>query len=75
MTRKTQSTRSSTALVASSVAEVPTASLHRRRSAVDVSEDADARLTGMTRSLDRRLLALNLQPMRPGNEFGYMKVA
>ena len=46
-----------------------------RRSAVDVQEDADAHLTGMTRSLDRRLLALNLQPMSPLAVVPYRKVA
>ena len=50
-------------------------SLYRRRNAVAVSEDEDARLNGMTRSLDRRLLALNLQPMPPTSEPKLMKVA
>ena len=49
--------------------------LHRKRSAVAVSEHEDARLTGMTRSLDRRLLALNLQPFTPTGKPGFMKVA
>jgi hypothetical protein len=39
-----------------------TASLPGRRSAIAMSEPEDAQLTGMTRSLDRRLLALNLKP-------------
>ena len=50
-------------------------SMQRMRSAVAFREDEDARLTGMTRSLDRRLLALNLQPVAPAGQFGYMKVA
>ena len=77
MSRK-NSTRSSMALVLSGRKDVSRGSasnLHRMRSAVDVSEDADAQLTGMTRSLDRRLLALNLQPVSPASEPGYMKVA
>lgn len=37
-------------------------SLHGRRNAVASSEPEDAHITGMTRSLDRRLLALNLKP-------------
>jgi len=32
--------------------------------ALSQTEDADAKLTGMTRSLDRRLLALNLPSQR-----------
>ena len=39
------------------------ASLPGRRSAIAMSEPEDAQLTGMTRSLDRRLLALNLKPV------------
>jgi hypothetical protein len=38
-------------------------SLHGRRIAVASAEPEDAQITGMTRSLDRRLLALNLRPM------------
>ncbi len=38
------------------------ATLHGRRKAVASAEPEDAHLTGMTRSLDRRLLALNLRP-------------
>ncbi len=37
-------------------------SLQGRRIAVASAEPEDAHLTGMTRSLDRRLLALNLRP-------------
>ena len=37
--------------------------LRKKRSAVASGEPEDAVITGMTRSLDRRLLALNLQPM------------
>jgi hypothetical protein len=37
-------------------------SLNGRRIAVASAEPEDAHLTGMTRSLDRRLLALNLRP-------------
>ena len=37
-------------------------SLHRRRSDVATHEPEDAEMTGMTRSLERRLLALNLPP-------------
>jgi len=39
------------------------ASLPGKRSAIAMSEPEDAQLTGMTRSLDRRLLALNLKPV------------
>ncbi|WP_156785150.1 hypothetical protein [Terriglobus roseus] len=39
------------------------ASLPGRRTAIAMSEPEDAQLTGMTRSLDRRLLALNLKPV------------
>jgi hypothetical protein len=35
--------------------------LLRRRNAIASNEPEDAHLTGMTRSLDRRLLALNLK--------------
>jgi hypothetical protein len=38
-------------------------SLPGRRNAVASSEPEDAHITGMTRSLDRRLLALNLKPV------------
>jgi len=38
-------------------------SMHGRRIAVASAEPEDAHLTGMTRSLDRRLLALNLRPV------------
>ena len=41
---------------------MPSASLHGRRSAIAKAEPDDVHLTGMTRSLDRRLLALNLKP-------------
>jgi hypothetical protein len=45
------------------------ATLHGKRNAIASSEPEDAHLTGMTRSLDRRLLALNLKPVAstPGN--------
>ena len=77
MSGKNQPMRKAMALVPSREKEVavPHASrFHRMRSAVDVLEDADAHLTGMTRSLDRRLQALNLQPS-PESRFNYMKVA
>jgi hypothetical protein len=37
--------------------------LMRRRNAIASAEPDDADITGMTRSLDRRLLALNLKPV------------
>ncbi len=49
--------------------------LHRLRNAVAFLEPEDAKLTGMTRSLDRRLLALNLQQMSPAGEPVIRKVA
>ena len=78
MPGKNQSMRAPLALVASSRPEVPAqsaSSLHGRRSAVARFEDEDAGITGMTRSLDRRLLALNLQPAPSASQLGYMKVA
>ena len=36
--------------------------LHARLAAVALCEPEDAQMTGMTRSLDRRLLALNVGP-------------
>ena len=52
------------AVMPSTLQRVPVASsLYLRRSALAVAEHEDARLNGMTRSLDRRLLALNLQPL------------
>lgn len=41
---------------------MPSTSFHGRRSAIASSEPDDVHLTGMSRSLDRRLLALNLKP-------------
>ena len=41
---------------------MPSSSLHGRRSAIAMAEPDDVHLTGMSRSLDRRLLALNLKP-------------
>jgi hypothetical protein len=78
MPRKNQSTRNVIALTPSTskyAAPNPESDLNKMRSAVASSEDADASLTGMTRSLNRRLLALNLQPMSPANQLGFMKVA
>jgi hypothetical protein len=37
--------------------------LQGRRNAITKAEPEDAKITGMTRSLDRRLLALNLKPV------------
>ncbi len=37
--------------------------LLQKRNAVASAEPEDAAMTGMTRSLDRRLLALNLRPV------------
>ena len=74
MPGKYQTTRNLFAFVPSSKKESSpetTSNLDQMRSAVASSEDADAHLTGMTRSLNRRLLALNLQP----SPLGYMKVA
>ena len=77
MSRKEQSMRDAIALVPSSKGILPQekSSLHEMRSALAISEHEDANLTGMTRSLDRRLLALNLQPVPPASESGCMKVA
>jgi hypothetical protein len=75
---KLQSMSSPMTLITSNQKEVPVQSastLRRKRSAVAVSEHEDACLTGMTKSLDRRLLALNLQPVPAASEFGFMKVA
>ena len=44
-------------------ANVLAGSLQMRRNAVASTEPEDAQITGMTRSLDRRLLALNLKPV------------
>ena len=78
MSRKVDSASSPMTLVPSTKKEVSAqvaTSLHHQRSAVAVSEHEAARLTGMTRSLDRRLLALNLQPFPPSGSAGFMKVA
>jgi hypothetical protein len=48
--------------------------LYGRRMAVASAEPEDAHLTGMTRSLDRRLLALNLRPVA-GASTSALKVA
>ncbi len=48
---------------ADAIAPMMAGTLHGRRIAVASAEPEDAYLTGMTRSLDRRLLALNLKPM------------
>jgi hypothetical protein len=50
-------------------------SLHGRRNAIDMKEHEDAHLTGMTRSLDRRLLALNLKPVASVSNAPALKVA
>lgn len=39
--------------------------IYRRRGLVEAQESEDAVMTGMTRSLDRRLLALNLPRIEP----------
>ncbi len=49
-----------------SASKMLAATLHGRRKAVASAEPEDAHLTGMTRSLDRRLLALNLTPAAQG---------
>ncbi len=64
MSDKLPSKRHSATLSKSNHQEMPAkfaSEMDRLRSAVAGSEHEDARLTGMTRSLDRRLLALNLQ--------------
>jgi hypothetical protein len=77
MPREYQSTRNVFALTPSKKETAPNSvsDLNKMRSAVASSEDADASLTGMTRSLNRRLLALNLQPMSSANQLGYLKIA
>jgi hypothetical protein len=53
------------------------ASIPGRRSAIAMTEHEDAHLTGMTRSLSRRLLALNLKPVAsaPSPKVSALKVA
>jgi hypothetical protein len=61
--------------------ELPTlmiaGSIHGRRIAVASAEPEDAQITGMTRSLDRRLLALNLKPVasEPASSMPTLRVA
>ncbi|MEK6398930.1 MAG: hypothetical protein V4734_12650 [Terriglobus sp.] len=43
--------------------DIAAGSISGRRSAIAMTEPEDAQLTGMTRSLHRRLLALNLKPV------------
>ncbi len=52
-------------------------SITGRRSAIAMTEPEDAQLTGMTRSLSRRLLALNLKPVAsaPSQQIAALKVA
>lgn len=52
-------------------------SIPGRRSAIAMTEPEDAQLTGMTRSLNRRLLALNLKPVAsaPSQQVAALKVA
>ncbi|AFL86665.1 hypothetical protein Terro_0316 [Terriglobus roseus DSM 18391] len=50
-------------------------SIHGRRSAVASTEPEDAHITGMTRSLDRRLLALNLKPVHSVPAMQTLRVA
>jgi hypothetical protein len=52
-------------------------SITGRRSAIAMTEPEDAQLTGMTRSLSRRLLALNLKPVAsaPSQQIATLKVA
>ena len=57
------------------MAPMMNASLHGRRSAIASAEPEDAHLTGMTRSLDRRLLALNLKPVGSVAHAPTLKVA
>jgi hypothetical protein len=54
---------------------IVTGNLHGRRHAIDMKEHEDAHLTGMTRSLDRRLLALNLKPVASISKAPALKVA
>ena len=66
MNSKKQPTRGTLALLPSRAKVIQSApSLDRLRSAIAGAEHEDANLTGMTRSLDRRLLALNLQQFAP----------
>ena len=54
---------------------VAAGSLHGRRIAVASAEPEDAHITGMTRSLDRRLLALNLKPVASASAMPALRVA
>ncbi len=57
--------------------DMAAASIPGRRSAIAMTEHEDAHLTGMTRSLSRRLLALNLKPVAsaPSPKVSALKVA
>lgn len=57
--------------------DVAAGSIPGRRSAIAMTEPEDAQLTGMTRSLHRRLLALNLKPVAsaPAQHVAALKVA
>jgi hypothetical protein len=74
--RNQLSWRPEVAIVSPKVAPSRVGALHARRSAVAQRESEDAQITGMTRSLDRRLLALNLKPVASvGTVLGSLRVA